>query len=84
MLDRINIDMNRLTEWINTHHEKSPGKYDEIVDFAICTSHPSFPDNQGMIFYTGYNNETGIGQDCTARLVDVSGFIAYTGFELVA
>ena len=74
---KAHIDTQKITEWVNTH-EDTPGKYDEIVDFAICTSHPSIPHNQAMIIYTGYNAETGVGEQKSARLYDLQAFIHST------
>lgn len=83
MLDIININMDNLVEWINTHQDNTLGKYDEIVDLNICTTHPSIPHNQAMIIYTGLNN-AGIDQQRSLRVTDLEAFAQFTGLSFVA
>ena len=84
MFDRININMDNLVEWINAYHDGTIEKYDEIVDFDICTTHPSIPQNQAMITYAGFNNATGIDQQRSLRVMDLAAFAQFTGLSFVA
>lgn len=55
----IDITSPRLINWVNTIRKDDGVQYDELIDFYISSAHPSIPDGQAVIIYTGYSYAQG-------------------------
>lgn len=59
MNETIDITSPRLINWVNTIREDGGAQYDELIHFYISSAHPSIPDGQAVIIYSGYSHTHG-------------------------